>query len=265
MLITPEIAKQFLENGKSNNRAMRVNKIDQFARDMREGKWKRHTGETMKIGISGTLLDAHHRLRAIIKSGVSVWMEVAYNIPDENFDVLDTGSSRSAGDNFKILEIPNANITPSIIQQYVALVKGVVRGSGGSNKGKVLTNSDLIKTYYQNEDYWLNTTEQVLVWYSSFGRLLTPSVIGGFFSYFEGFDEEKAFSFFEQLCKPIQVDNDVILKLKNMLLNDRTGVKKITQLHKFGLILKSWNYYRSGAVCKILKFDPEKESLPIAK
>jgi predicted nucleic acid-binding Zn ribbon protein len=65
--VTPEMAERWLGHNKVN-RNLRNRRVDQFARDMRSGRWQL-TGEAIKFGKSGNLIDGQHRLWAVIESG----------------------------------------------------------------------------------------------------------------------------------------------------------------------------------------------------
>lgn len=264
ILITPDLAREYLAKNTTGNRQQRERKIAIFASDMLEGRWKRHTAETIKFNTKGIVVDGQHRLRAVIKANTSVWFECAFNIPDENFDVLDSGTARSFGDAFRISGVKNNNLVAAIIQQFNVLVHGgpFVDNAG---KSKMLTSAGLLQRYHTNENYWDNVTKLAGTWYQCFGRILRPSLIGGLFAYFETLDATKAFNFWEQLCKPINADHHGISLLKNKLMQDKLSLRKMTQAHRFALIIKAWNAYRLGVECKRLSFDPSKENMPVIK
>ena len=66
--ITPGDAEQMLESNEAN-RNMRARVVSAYARDMETDRWL-VTGETIKIGRHGELLDGQHRLQAIIQNAV---------------------------------------------------------------------------------------------------------------------------------------------------------------------------------------------------
>lgn len=263
ILVTPELARKYLETNIGHNRRLREKKVLQYARDMKEKRWKSDTAEYVKIGKSGNLVDGQHRMAAVIKSGTPTILSFAFNVPDEVFDVLDTGLQKSAQDIFRISEIKNANILPGIIQQYSALLLGVgdPRGLGS----KKLTNAQILNLYELNENYWQEISKKSLSWYNSFARIITPSVLGGLYAFLETKDEEKAFIFMEQLCCPINTDHEAITLLKNSLMKDKMSIRKMTTTNRMGIIIKAWNFYRMNKPCKQLKYNPEIENFPEAK
>jgi hypothetical protein len=47
---------------------------------------------------SGHLIDGHHRLTAIVNTGVSVWLLMVRAVPDETIEAMDRGAIRSMAD-----------------------------------------------------------------------------------------------------------------------------------------------------------------------
>jgi hypothetical protein len=76
MQITPEIAKAFLA-GNTDNRKLASRTVEVLARDMVNGGW-RVTHQCIAISESGLLIDGQHRLSAVVSSGKTVPMYVAY-------------------------------------------------------------------------------------------------------------------------------------------------------------------------------------------
>lgn len=116
VLITPELAREwldrelpFLPDGRRvKQRPRRDSHILWLAEQMAtEGKW-RTTGQGISLAPeaphnTGGVLDGQHRLLAIELNGVPQRMRVTYNEDPRNFDVLDTGKGRTAGDVLTII------------------------------------------------------------------------------------------------------------------------------------------------------------------
>lgn len=100
MLITPQIAEQFLLQN-TNNRNIKRGVLNKYIEDMKNGDWK-----LMPHGIvfleDGTLSDGQHRLTAVVKSGVSCEFMVTTNAPKETSLHQDTGATRLIQDSLKI-------------------------------------------------------------------------------------------------------------------------------------------------------------------
>lgn len=95
-LITPDMAREYLSVNK-NNRSLRSDKVDTFARDMENGRWElSHQG--IAFAESGELIDGQHRLHAILRANVPVQMMVTRGIPAASMQIIDRGDSRTVHD-----------------------------------------------------------------------------------------------------------------------------------------------------------------------
>lgn len=94
--VTPELAEFWLTQNDAN-RSIRRAIWKAYARDMAAGAWKL-TAEPVKISPNGKLLDGQHRLHAVVDSGATVTMFVAYDVPEDAQAAMDSGSKRTAAD-----------------------------------------------------------------------------------------------------------------------------------------------------------------------
>lgn len=259
-LITPSIAKELIERN-TFNRKVSQPIVMRYADDMKNGKWKENTGETMKIAKTGGILDGQHRLLAIIKSNCSIYFHIAYNLDDNVFDVLDTGKSRNASDCFTVAGVKLSNTIPSIIAHYNLLNEGKKRGQQVNSKS---TNADLLLQYREDEMFWQNIAKSAHNWYSAFAKILPPSYIGGFYAHFYKLNPSKAEMFMNQLCTGSDISNQTINLLRNKLMQDKMSPRKMPPTLKMALIIKTWNHYINGNHVKILKFDSVRDEFPTA-
>lgn len=105
--VTPAMAEKWLGKN-THNRNIRQIDVSRYARSMTKGEWL-NTGEAIKFGVSGDLLDGQHRLLAVIDSGKTIKLLVVRGLAAEAQDVLDTGRQRSAGDQLSIHGFPNSS------------------------------------------------------------------------------------------------------------------------------------------------------------
>lgn len=66
LIITPEMAKKYLQNMKTN-RNISFARVNAYARDMERGAWQEN-GESIVFNKSGQLVNGQHRLAAIVKA-----------------------------------------------------------------------------------------------------------------------------------------------------------------------------------------------------
>lgn len=95
---TPAVAMRFLEKN-TNNRKMRPDKVKALTQLIQDGQW-RNTGDPIRIGKDGTLLDGQHRLAAIVAAGQPVELSVLWDFDKNPF--VDTGAKRTTSDSIRI-------------------------------------------------------------------------------------------------------------------------------------------------------------------
>ena len=93
-MITPELASEYLAKNTNNYRVMSNQKVDIYAKDMKNGNWQEN-GEGIAFCEDGTLKDGQHRLQAIVRSGVTIPMLVVRGVAS-NVQVYDWGTNRTS-------------------------------------------------------------------------------------------------------------------------------------------------------------------------
>lgn len=95
--IDPETAQILLEERNQGNRPPKPNKVQQFAADIGHQKWG-VTGDTIKFGSDGRLLDGQNRLAACVRANKSFTTHVVFNIDPQLFGRMDIGKPRNPAD-----------------------------------------------------------------------------------------------------------------------------------------------------------------------
>ncbi|MCJ7447949.1 MAG: hypothetical protein MUO72_09660 [Bacteroidales bacterium] len=272
-LITPAIAEDLLRKNPMN-RTLRERLINEYSRQMSAGLWKEETGESLKLAFDGTILDGQHRLLALIKANVKLSFLLITGLDKEVFTVLDTGTTRTAGDIFHIAGVTQSNNHAAIITKYLSLKSGstaVLLGSGGhSGGGSMLKNikfskAELFSVYNNRKKFWESSLLMADHWYTQFQRVLTLSEIGGLYAYLYDIDNDDAFTFIDSLCSGVELDRTNPIKLlREKLIFSKTNLKfKLTPVQKLGLIYKAWNYFRKKTQISVLRFSRELDNFPI--
>lgn len=96
MLITPELAKEIYATS-LGNRTIRKWYVSLLASAIRRGEW-RVTSQGLGFDADGHIIDAHHRILAIIEAGVAVEMLVSFGLRADAYEVIDTGITRNYAD-----------------------------------------------------------------------------------------------------------------------------------------------------------------------
>lgn len=255
-LITPQRAKQMLDNNIENNRNVRPQTVELYKQQMLKGNWiGRHPG-TYTVNKQGKLLDGQHRLKAIVESGVSVYGYIA-TVDDSVMPTIDEGRKRTAGNAAHVFGIQNANNVVAAIRIYRALKNGRITSKD------TLTNLDMIELYYKDKERIDHVVSNSSTLYSR-NKMISTSLISALWMYFDDIDSEGAESFISQLITGRDVNNDTILVLRDRLIQEKTNVRKTPQSNLIALIIKTWNCCREAKTLKVLKFNVISEQYPIA-
>lgn len=140
--ITAKQAERYLQFN-SNNRPLRKGLVNQYAKDMKAGKWKL-THQGLAFNCDGTLLDGQHRLAAIIQSGVPVQMLVARGVDSDGQLVMDDHAKRTAGDALSLAR------KEKITQSQVAVIRACTELSSVNRTDRLTKQelNELIDVFY---------------------------------------------------------------------------------------------------------------------
>jgi hypothetical protein len=98
--VTPEVAEAFLKKNDINRR-VKVNPLSRLVRQMQSGQY-RLTHQGVAFDTDGRLADGQHRLKAIVETKRPQWLLVTWNLPTASREVIDTGTTRSTADNYRV-------------------------------------------------------------------------------------------------------------------------------------------------------------------
>jgi len=249
-LITPEKARVLLEFN-NGNRTLSQHCLNRYVEDMKAGRWRAETGETIKISKSGYLMDGQHRLTAVIRANVSVRMFICYGVDDDAFEVIDTGKSRTAADIFKIAGVNYNVVVPSVIIHYNAYLSD---NPEITRKTKTKSNAELLKQYHNNKEFWDEVVRKSYAWYEAINRIIPVGELGGFYARIKRFNDVIADRFMNELCTGKEVSNNVIYLLRKKLYDDRVSRKKMPSGMRLAFMIKTWNFYVRKKDVKVLKY-----------
>ena len=277
VFITPEYAEKLLKKNVSN-RPLNKKTIEWYAYQMERGQWT-VSGQTISISDRDELLDGQHRLQAIVKSGVSLWFTIAYNVPSESFINYDNLRSRSAKDALSIEKIPNAVNMATMIYAYNSLLMGQLASLGfgykisgnnsrsGLGKSKLkFTNKEVLELYHSNSDLWQEVYKNAASFYKS-KPIFKISQLGSIMYYLindKMHDKAKVFEFFRQLHTNENVTNKTIFYLREKLIDDAMSQYKMIPRMKYVFLVKTWNAYVAGKEFKQFKYSEDDNFIQFA-
>ena len=118
MTITPEMAKKWLETSKGN-RGLSKNSIEQIRHDILAGRWDEDSWDCITFDASGSLINGHHRLHAIVSAGKAVSAFVMFGKQDIRGDAT---RRRSLKDYYTM-----TNARGETNHKYICIVDAAVR------------------------------------------------------------------------------------------------------------------------------------------
>jgi hypothetical protein len=99
LLITPQIAAEWLQYRNTINRYIRDKVVDDYVRDFNAGHFM-VTGETISFDWNGILINGQHRLTAIVESGKSIEILIVVGLDPAIRSVIDQHGKRNTVDAF---------------------------------------------------------------------------------------------------------------------------------------------------------------------
>lgn len=141
VLVTPELAAQWLASN-TRNRKVVQSAVDAFVLLLKNGEF-RVTHQGPAIAPDGTLLDGQHRLLAVVKSGISVLMNVSLDVPLSAMEAIDTGGCGTRKPH-EVIAIADGTRTDMLFRSTVNAAHRIVHGVSAQGSGRrKLTVADL--------------------------------------------------------------------------------------------------------------------------
>ena len=257
-LITPEIAEALLECN-SNNRNIRADRVDKYARAMDLDDWGK-TGQPIIIGSDGNLMDGQHRLMAVAQTRRSVYFLVVRGVEPRLMPMIDRGASRNGADALNWAGIANASMTSAALRQLLVLIENGSARDG--HKYNAITDQELLDAYPHYET--------VILWAAPLAARINKTVKMAGAKYLTAMlwlsindcNSESLQAFTEQLITGADLAEDSpILALRNWALNARATNKKMRRDEILIATIKAWNDVAEGRARKLMRIKPD-ESIP---
>ncbi len=241
VVVTPEMAKELLSMNMLNRPLSKV-KVDRYAASMRAGLW-RYNGEGLSIGRSGRLLNGQHRLHAIIASGVSCEMVIAYGVAEENFSTLDSAPGRSGADIAALLGWENASMASACASILTAYDTKTLSW-GAWHALSVMEVPAALKKYPGIRESIVSVTKgRDLV------RLFRQSWLPAAHFIFARLDEPSATQFIRRLIDGADLrKGDPVYELRGVLVKMSESRRPPLKGEALGMTIRAWNACRNKQI-----------------
>lgn len=238
--ITPSMAEAWLGKNKVN-RPIRDRKVTQFTRDMVNGNW-RLTGEGIKFGQSGNLLDGQNRLWAIIESGCTVTMFVVRGLEDDTQSVMDSGTARTASDNLGMAGYKNSAILAAIARRRITttafndVTNTEVNQFVDANSADAMEATEIARKYAKRTD-------------------ITPSTVGlAAWRIAEVHDWYTADEFFSAASEKVGLSpGDPVLAMTAFFADSKLKRRKLDLRTQLSVIIRAFNARNEGKTMRVVR------------
>lgn len=131
--ITPDLAEHIIEKYNTRNRAVRPQRVNEYAKKISEGRMKLHS-QGISFSTDGTLNNGQHRLLGVIEAGVPCDFYVTFGEDPAAFDVHDTGGTRTAKDALHIAGYIDTVALAAAVRIIINIDRGTLISNGPETK-----------------------------------------------------------------------------------------------------------------------------------
>jgi hypothetical protein len=236
--ITPELAGLILKELNQTNRKPRHRRVTRYGEAMTSEDWVL-SGDTIKFGRSGNLLDGQNRLMACVISGCVFRTYVVFGIDDNAFAVLDSNAIRTKSDTIFVAGMKHSETVAGALR-WLMIYTSPRNENGHPDRGLELSNQELLTFYRTKIDktrFAVAVERAVLGWT---GRLRGP--LAAHLYLFDQKSQKIAKRFADDLAGGIKVGKKLPDRIE-LLRKQNAG-----RLHENlinAMIILAWNAYRS--------------------
>lgn len=258
VVITPEIAKDYLTQRPSWQRSLSDATVDQYTGDMVADDWE-YTGDAIRFNTKGQLIDGQHRLNSIIQSGKPQAMMVIRGLADASLDVIDTNRGRSFTDMLKMREVPSHTAVSALTKRVLHWTLGNYADRSMARRADAdfvyarLSNRALWSCYLKFEHEIEKAAREgayLGVWAGS--GSCPPSIFGFAYLLFGRISVEHRDLFFHELKNADEPSQAIRVLRMKMLKGPGTGedISEVVWLH---YIIGIWNKWLNGRTTENLR------------
>jgi hypothetical protein len=252
MLVTPELAAQWLASNPDNYRRLDRKKVAQYREDIANDHWHLN-GETIKLTLDEKLTDGQHRCKAIVDTKKSVLMLVVWT--DETAGV-DRGKPRSFVDYLTRDGVKNAGLAATAIRNLYLMH---VYGELPVNRNQCLSDDTLYDFYAEHLDAELLQIAIHRGQVVQRQRITSKGTWATVMYLFVISDADLANQFHDGIVSGANLDSrSPILTLRTRYINAQLVGKgsgaRPSLRHMMAFAIKAWNAFKSNKQLGTIKF-----------
>lgn len=248
--LTPQLALQYLLKNK-NNRPL-SSKVDVYANDMKEGRWKEN-GESIIIDKNGHIKDGQHRLTATVRADYTWNVPIVSDVDPDVMDTIDTGKNRSLSDVLKIEGYYSPNVFAAITIKMIYFDWGwtTSANSGGKRASKKQVTNKIGLNYAKEHRKMITDITKLAnrLYERQLEKIHSRSDIGLFIYIItrgHGIDNPFIEKFLNLVIGYETDNNSATTWYFKKLFKYKQGKDKVSRRWKIGIFIKCWNLYING-------------------
>jgi hypothetical protein len=257
-VVTPELARFWLEHHNKINRPVRSKKVAEYGRQMVEKEFLT-TGEPIIFDWDEQMVNGQHRLLALVETGLTLTFVVVRGVDPAVRDVVDTGIKRTLGDTLKLHGEQNHNNLAASIGWYWRYSEGLMRWPNvrPSNLGALAL---LAEHPGLRESVAMGSRIRRVVG-GSVGLYAALCYV------FETIDRQTCQDLIGQIATGTLLQpGDPAFAFRRFMTNAVTKSSKPSAVYVGALLVKTWNLTRQGRQIQTLAWRPASgEPFPVAK
>lgn len=241
--LTPAMARRLIDLNAVNNRDLQPSRAALYLRDMLTGRWREQTGQSVKIGSDGRLLDGNTRMHALAQSGLTLKFDLCFGVNPEDILVMDSHRPRSTRDQIKVAGGVDPGRAGPIVKRIFAWDRGAYMGVNGSTTA---TPIEVAETYQKEMGLFDAAAKRGGDCQSR--NLGAGAIAGQAYVLFARLDKEAAEAFFDVLVPGLfgeRGQDHAVYHLRELLI--RRKQKKLTSAEQLAAYIRAWNRHHTLA------------------
>jgi hypothetical protein len=248
--IGPAAAAALMSRNEGNRR-IRPQNLNKIITDLNNGDYS-FNGSSVVLSTEGLLLDAQHRLLAVIETGVPIKTVIVTGVLVKAQGDMDSGKVRTLGENLRRAgEVNETQLSSALVG-----IQAWERGERSIDGGKGLTTNNTSIAFLEQNPHIRDIVRDAFTVASNTPGL-THKQVSQLIWAFDKISVEDRIGFFNDLVTGVGLKaGSPVLALRNFLQKDSTSTAKVSPYYRVALTCKAWNHYREGRSIQSLRFNP---------
>ena len=236
VIVTPELAAEWLENHNHVNRRERAHNTDRIVEEMEEGRWI-DTGDPFQFDWDDETFNGAHRMRAIVTTGIPQEFLIVHGVDPQARTAVDAHARRRFADDLTLAGKNQGILREALVRQMVKWDKN----GGLADTHWNATRTYLGKRYGLYDAELTETIQETMRWREVWGG----NRVAMTFTYWLlrkrlEYDEKKVIRFFSVLAIGSQDPADAVLIRMKRKISESQGPKQNGKIMHMATPIEVW-------------------------